>query len=215
MQRTILLFISCLPFGACSGYHDGHDDVPDASTTFPEPGICGNGILDVPGVEECDDGNSVSGDGCSASCALEDCRASGHCSGCGNGVLEPGELCDDGNSVAGDGCSAMCTLEGGYECNPGGVCMPLCGDGIVEPGEMCDDGNATSSDGCSATCTLEECGPSGCGPCGDGVLQAGEVCDDGNATSGDGCVSDCTSLEDGFGCPLPGQPCLPPMPTEH
>jgi len=63
-------------------------------------GNCGNGVVD-PG-EQCDDGNTVSGDGCSASCRLE---------ACGNGILDPGEQCDDGNLVSGDGCSAGCRLE--------------------------------------------------------------------------------------------------------
>ena len=41
----------------------------------PPPGqVCGNGTLEAP--EECDDGNTTSGDGCSASCAIE---ASGPC----------------------------------------------------------------------------------------------------------------------------------------
>jgi len=64
-------------------------------------GDCGNGILD-PG-EQCDDGNAVPGDGCSASCRLEVC---------GNGIRDAGEQCDDGNTVSGDGCSAACRLEG-------------------------------------------------------------------------------------------------------
>ena len=63
-------------------------------------GNCGNGVVD-PG-EQCDDGNLVAGDGCSASCRLE---------ACGNGILDPGEQCDDGNLVSGDGCSAGCRLE--------------------------------------------------------------------------------------------------------
>lgn len=29
--------------------------------------------------------------------------------GCGNGIIEQGEICDDGNTVNGDGCSAQCT----------------------------------------------------------------------------------------------------------
>ncbi len=63
-------------------------------------GDCGNGVVE-PG-EQCDDGNLVAGDGCSASCRLEVC---------GNGILDPGEQCDDGNLVSGDGCSAGCRLE--------------------------------------------------------------------------------------------------------
>jgi uncharacterized repeat protein (TIGR01451 family) len=101
--------------------------------------ICGDGVLD-PG-EECDDGNNVDGDGCSADCKIEYC---------GDGNLDPGEECDDGNNVDGDGCSADCTLE-------------YCGDGVLNPGEECDDGNNVDGDGCSANCTIEEYGE-GCTP---------------------------------------------------
>jgi cysteine-rich repeat protein len=63
--------------------------------------VCGNGALESG--EQCDDGNTVDGDGCSATCMVE--------AMCGNGTLEPGERCDDGNTVGGDGCSATCTAE--------------------------------------------------------------------------------------------------------
>lgn len=62
---------------------------------------CGNGVFD-PG-EECDDGNIISGDGCSAACQLEQ--------GCGDGNLDSGEQCDDGNIISGDCCSTFCTFE--------------------------------------------------------------------------------------------------------
>lgn len=74
----------------------------------PEPVLCGNGVVE-PG-EECDDGNKVSGDGCSATCLLEQPAA------CGNGVLEVGEECDDGNNDNGDGCSAACKIELAPDC---------------------------------------------------------------------------------------------------
>jgi len=52
---------------------------------------CGNGILETP-YEECDDGNYVSGDGCSATCTIEVVCGDGHCNG--------GETCSS--------CSADC-----------------------------------------------------------------------------------------------------------
>ena len=58
--------------------------------------ICGNGFIDVN--EECDDGNTASEDGCSATCISE----------CGNGDLNQNEECDDSNTQDGDGCSAEC-----------------------------------------------------------------------------------------------------------
>ncbi len=102
------------------------------------PGTCGNGTVDTG--EECDDGNTTSGDGCSSACAKEAVSAL-----CGNGTIDPGEQCDDGNGKSGDGCSAACTNEG-TDTNPS------CGNGKLEAGEECDDGNKNSGDGCEASC---------------------------------------------------------------
>jgi cysteine-rich repeat protein len=62
--------------------------------------VCGNGIKEV--TEECDDGNTTSCDGCSATCKIESC---------GDGVVQCGEQCDDGplNGTPGDRCSVTCT----------------------------------------------------------------------------------------------------------
>jgi cysteine-rich repeat protein len=120
---------------------DGNNGtVPSQCVPIPK---CGNGVVD-PG-EQCDDGNIVSGDGCSPTCTLEPANPKG----CGNGVIDPGEQCDDGakNGTSGDNCAATCTL-----LNPNGS---VCGNGIKESGEQCDDGNTVSGDGCSPTCTLE------------------------------------------------------------
>lgn len=114
---------------------------------------CGDGVLE--GEEQCDDGNLVSGDGCSAHCNLE---------GCGNGIVDIalGERCDDGNTEDGDGCSADCRTN------------ERCGNGILDAdlGEVCDDGNNTSGDGCSADCLSGEI-------CGNGYLDLveGEECE--------------------------------------
>lgn len=81
--------------------------------------VCGNGAFD--GAEQCDDGNSVSGDGCTSACRVEAgyvCRgARSVCAiTCGDGVLASTEACDDGNTRAGDGCSTTCTAESGWSC---------------------------------------------------------------------------------------------------
>lgn len=73
--------------------------------------VCGDGTVN-PG-EECDDHNTISGDGCSATCQLE--------VGCGNGVINPGEQCDDNNTTSGDCCSSTCQTElliSGVSSNP-------------------------------------------------------------------------------------------------
>jgi cysteine-rich repeat protein len=66
--------------------------------------------------------------------------------GCGNGVVEPGELCDDGNRANGDGCGADCNSR------------EACGDGVVNSAldEVCDDGNLVSHDGCDSRCQPEQ-----------------------------------------------------------
>ncbi len=96
--------------------------------------VCGDGYLDTAAGEECDDGNNVDGDGCSANCTIEPY--------CGDGILDPGEECDDGNNVDGDGCSANCTLEGGGEgCTPGYWKQPRHFDSWMSytPGTMFSD----------------------------------------------------------------------------
>jgi len=78
---------------------DGYDaHCNDQCTVDP---YCGDGNLDAG--EECDDGNNVDGDGCSAKCTIDPY--------CGDGTVDAGEECDDGNNVDGDGCSAECTTE--------------------------------------------------------------------------------------------------------
>src|SRR6185503_11658566 len=120
--------------------------------------VCGDGNVDAG--EQCDDGGTTNGDGCSSTCEIE--------GACGDGTTGAGEQCDDGNTTPGDGCDASCQLE------------TVCGNGVVDGGEQCDDGNAVSGDGCSNVCVDEQI-------CGDGSVDPAEECDDGNVTSGDGC----------------------------
>ena len=95
-----------------------------------------NGIIDSS--EECDDGNTENGDGCSDLCIKE-------AVGCGNNIVESPEACDDGNTEGADGCSADCRSK------------EICGNGYIDSaiGETCDDGNTEDGDGCSASCTVE------------------------------------------------------------
>lgn len=79
------------------------------------------------GVEACDDGDVVGGDGCSAACEIE-----GDEPVCGDHVIDAGEACDDG-----DGCSAACTVEEGWHCDgePSACCIDREGRGTCEPEE--------------------------------------------------------------------------------
>ena len=176
--------------------------------------------LGAPGVEQCDDGGTEDGDGCSALCQIETC---------GNGVSESanGEQCDDGNETDTDACRNDCRLprcgdgivNGGDDCDNGGVngalcnfdcTLPACGDGVVNGGftptlapgvEQCDDGGTADGDGCSALCQIETCG--------NGVRDAanGEDCDDGNAIDDDACRNNCQSPACGDGVVNGGEPC--------
>jgi fibro-slime domain-containing protein len=184
--------------------------------------ICGNGILE--GSEECEDGNTTPGDGCTDSCKLEagwSCLVPGMpCQAkCGDGLLAGGEKCDDGNTISLDGCSADCSqVEPGWSCLAAGVrCQPDCGDGLQKGGEECDDGNTAPGDGCTSDCKVEsdwDC-PTPGSPCistvvcGDGIMSGSEACDDHNTIGDDGCSADCTKVEPGWSCPAPGVRCQP------
>jgi len=73
------------------------------------PFVCGDNVRDLG--EECDDGNTASGDGCSATCQRETINLIASQAICGNGLIERDEECDDGNTVSEDGCSAVCQRE--------------------------------------------------------------------------------------------------------
>src|SRR5262245_15576282 len=109
-----------------------------------DKGECGNGRIDesyvVNGADEaCDDGNTVSGDGCSDSCQAEPgytCSADACEPICGDGLFLPGvEVCE------GVGCFRCEEPEGNYVCDENGVCEPICGDHVAIDPEQCDDGN--------------------------------------------------------------------------
>jgi cysteine-rich repeat protein len=55
--------------------------------------------------EECDDGNTNDGDGCSANCQLEQLGGD-----CGDNNVDNLEVCDDGNTANGDNCNPTCNL---------------------------------------------------------------------------------------------------------
>ncbi|WP_224242977.1 amidohydrolase family protein [Hyalangium gracile] len=93
MRQATRLFLAVLATGllaltGCSG-----DD----------KSVCGDGQKE--GSEQCDDGNTAEGDGCSSTCTEETTTEA-----CGNGVRDIDEACDDGNGQGGDGCENDCTV---------------------------------------------------------------------------------------------------------
>src|SRR5439155_51953 len=179
----------------------GQCDAGAANSNDPDPPCrqncqlprCGDHVVDALHGEACDDGNNVSGDGCSGDCKSNET--------CGNDIVDTatGEQCDAG---------------GANSNNPNAPCrptcqLPKCGDAVIDNafGEACDMGamNSNNPDAtCRTNCQLARCG--------DGIkdTMAGEVCDDGNNVSGDNCSADCKSDEtcpNGVVDPIKGEKC--------
>jgi cysteine-rich repeat protein len=112
--------------GTCSNYCK-------VVTPIQTGSVCGNNRLE--GGEQCDDGNVVSGDGCSASCFTESGPPR-----CGNGpqggenqpALDPGEQCDLGTANG-----TVCTPEYGSSCT---YCSNTCTRVTVDAVAYCGNG---------------------------------------------------------------------------
>lgn len=114
--------------------------------------VCGDGVTSAP--EECDDGNTTSGDGCDGckfSCvstdAARNCKSADACVADGT--------CDDGKHT----CTAGAAKADGTTCGTGLVCKAgacvaaSCGDGIVSGTEQCDLGSGNGpGTGCEVDC---------------------------------------------------------------
>src|SRR5690349_9296403 len=114
--------------GSNPGDHAGNAGSQNVDTSG-----CGDGLLQKAALGEvCDDGNSVSGDGCAADCMAVEanyaCLKPGTpCEStvvCGDDQVTGAETCDDGNAKPHDGCDDSCQLEPGYICpTPGDACQ--------------------------------------------------------------------------------------------
>ncbi len=79
-------------------------------------GVAYNDIARIWWFEQCDDGNNLNGDGCSAVCTIEFVW-------CGDGVISNYEQCDDGNTSNNDGCNQYCILEWWMSCGIGEISL--------------------------------------------------------------------------------------------
>lgn len=200
---------SMVPSGSCAGVKDGVPCGPaDGLRRLCLLGACvvsrcGDGFVDGPREETCDDGNDVPGDGCESTCKLtcsipDDCDDRNPCT--------LGETCN----VTTHQCVAGTTAPKGTPCKTlelptgtcnGSTCAPVgCGNGTVEVGEDCDDGNSVNDDGCRSDCRFTckadaDCDDSsvctGAERCDLGthrcVAGAALTCDDANACTKDTC----------------------------
>jgi hypothetical protein len=162
------------PVGACTGMADGLRCAPEG---IVEPFVCvdevcvlstcGDGVPDdrdgsMHDPEICDDGNSVSRDGCDPDCTFS-CE---HDSDCSDGEACTGEenchsathACEPGTTAV-DGFACTVTGTGGTT-EPGmcqaGICRAgACPDGTLDAGEECDPtATPVDGDGCEADCTF-------------------------------------------------------------
>ncbi len=199
------------------GVYDGAD--PDCAA-----GVCGNGVLEAG--EQCDDGNTVGGDCCSAACAFEPTG-----SACDDGLFcNTGETCDSAGVCVGGGpnlCDdgVACTLDSCDE--TGDVCVNVPDDTVCDDGQFCNgvetcdttlDCLPGSAVNCNDNdiCTDDSCneGTGACdnifdptndpscvlNVCGNGLVETGEQCDDGNTVDGDCCSALCTFEAAGSTC---------------
>jgi len=173
-------------------------------------GICGDG--NVGPTEQCDDGNTISGDGCSSTCVLENGTS------CDNDdSLDAGEFCDT-TKLGGKNCTDFgfdspntlsCTPSCGFNTSR---CISLdgfCGDRTAQNGETCerpgshlsnaadwglitgcanfglDEGTGLiCGDNCQFNTSLPHCTGTP-GECDGGIVNPGETCDDDSiSTSG-------------------------------
>jgi cysteine-rich repeat protein len=137
-------------------------------TPTPTP-FCGNGLVEGP--EECDDGNNLDGDCCSATC-----------------ILEPsGSTCeDDGNVCTSDTCDGLGTclhanLPDETVCDDSSLCTSdtICVAGECSGGSavVCDDDDECTNDSCDPTLgCLSEIGVETpeCDSCADGIDNDGD-----------------------------------------
>ncbi len=140
-----------------------------ATATPTRTPVCGDGVREGP--EQCDDGNNLNGDCCSATCLFE----------------TPGSSCgDDGNQCTLDVCNSTgtCThpnAPGGTSCDDGSHCteMDQCVSGtcVGGPPPNCDDNNHCTTDSCTPSIgCLHEVGVESpeCGSCDDGIDNDGD-----------------------------------------
>lgn len=92
---AVALFLMALCLG-CNSRSVGIDEDACCAGDRTDPGACGNGVVEPP--EQCDDGNTLGGDGCDETCRIDNCVPTPEvCNGedddC-DGVADNGGVCN-------------------------------------------------------------------------------------------------------------------------
>ncbi len=162
---------------------------------FP-PKVCGDGWK--VSTEVCDDGNIVSGDGCSALCTMENgynctgnpsvCTVTGGSSSAFSSVSSSSASSQQGYSTSGMEYSSASSISSNGSTGSSGSA----GSSAGSAGSSGSNGSSGSS-GSSGGSTSSVSSATGSGTCGDGTVDGTEECDLGpqNGQPGSTCTSDC------------------------
>jgi cysteine-rich repeat protein len=203
--RSALLGFSIAPVGTAGDVAVGAPDPEDLGNGMAIVfAACGNGEL---AGEQCDDGNVVPGDGCSASCTTEppNCGTSSSF-GLLPAVAQSAAVFCNCTDTAGAPCDdgIACTLND-VCAGPGGQCVGTPNDSLCNDGNPCTVDRCDTAAGCvnepvvcpddGDPCTVDECTPSS-GACSRRALncdcRTDAECDDGNTCNGgELCVRPC------------------------
>lgn len=158
--------------GDCSGGAAGNCPL---SNQFSDPvtcvdsgcGVCGDGV--ISGGEACDDGGTIPGDRCSATCTVEIT-----CAGAGNPCSAGVGACESTGVIGCVGATSVCSA------TPGSPSSEICGDAIDS------DCDGDPDDGCP--CTTDPCcavdADCASGACDETAGLCVECTGDGDCTSG-------------------------------
>lgn len=178
---------------------------------------CGNSILESGANEQCDDGNTTAGDGCSATCQLETVATFNPPMGSNTDAISPAGDADLYRVVVPAGYFLTAEVsDGSNGCNGDTVMELYDTNGTTQLGSDDDGGpglcsridpvaDSFAANMAAGTYFIRVRGYSAStvvssytltvtvqpNVCGNNAIETSEQCDDGNSTSGDGCSSTC------------------------
>ena len=179
---------TCNASSGCTQCSSGYSLISNESCAV----VCGDGVWFTS--EGCDDGNTVAGDGCSASCQVEAASlcsnslgAVSNCSGCSQYCLN----CTSSGCITCESAYIFNNSTQACDVNCSSISLCLtCSEslGVV----LCNSCSSGYMVGPGSTSCIPACG--------DGTLiSPDEACDDNNTNNGDGCSSLCV-IESSFYC---------------